>query len=124
MARQLEKLSALKVKNTNKPGMIADGGGLYLRIGPTLAKSWIYRFMMDGKSTDMGLGALHTISLADARYAAAQCRLLKHKGINPRIHRDELLRQAQLADHQLKTFEQCAREYIEDHQAAWKNAKQ
>ncbi|HJN52965.1 MAG: integrase arm-type DNA-binding domain-containing protein [Pseudomonadales bacterium] len=123
MARKLERLSAVKVKRANEPSMVADGGGLYLRVGPTQAKSWIFRYMVDGKSTDMGLGALHTISLADARAAAAQCRLLKHKGIDPKTHRDESLRQAQLRDHQSITFETCAIEYIESHQAAWRNAK-
>lgn len=34
--------------------MYADGGGLYLRIGPTGAKSWVFRFMLVGKRRDMG----------------------------------------------------------------------
>ncbi|MDP7144342.1 MAG: integrase arm-type DNA-binding domain-containing protein [Pseudomonadales bacterium] len=123
MARKLERLSALKVRKANKPGMIADGGGLYLRIGPTGAKSWIYRYMIEGRSTDMGLGPLHTISLAEARVVAAQCRQLKHNGIDPKAHRDDVRHEARLSSYRSITFEACAIEYIESHRAAWKNPK-
>ena len=50
--------------------MYADGAGLYLLVGPTGAKSWIYRFMLNGKAREMGLGPMHTIGLAEARKRA------------------------------------------------------
>ena len=34
MARAIERLTALKIEKTKKPGMYADGGGLYLRVTP------------------------------------------------------------------------------------------
>ncbi|MDR3414296.1 MAG: Arm DNA-binding domain-containing protein [Formivibrio sp.] len=42
MARQEKRLSALAVTKVTKPGMYADGLGLYLRVGPTGAKSWFF----------------------------------------------------------------------------------
>lgn len=42
-----------------------DGGGLYLQIAATGAKSWIYRYMLDGRAREMGLGPLHVISLSE-----------------------------------------------------------
>jgi len=52
--------------------MYADGDGLYLQVTVTSrdgepAKSWIYRYMLRGRSREMGLGRLSTVSLQDAR---------------------------------------------------------
>jgi hypothetical protein len=76
MARQLDKLSPAAVKNA-KSGMYGDGGGLWLHVGPNAfddkgkstgtGKSWIFRFMLDGKAREMGLGPLHTVGLSEAR---------------------------------------------------------
>lgn len=69
MARRLNILTALAVRNAATPGLTADGGGLYLQVGPTGGKSWLFRFMLKGKARAMGLGPLHTVSLAEARQA-------------------------------------------------------
>ena len=67
MAGGIEKLTALKVARLSKPGRYADGKGLYLQITKALVKSWIFRYERDGKERYMGLGATHTVSLAEAR---------------------------------------------------------
>jgi len=46
MARTFGRLTALKVEKEKKPGMYADGGGLYLRITEDGTKNWVYRFML------------------------------------------------------------------------------
>jgi hypothetical protein len=69
MAR-IRVLTALRIKQNLKPGMYADGLGLYLKIRPGNSKSWIFRYRIDGKLRDMGLGPLHTVSLARAREKA------------------------------------------------------
>jgi hypothetical protein len=61
------KLSAVEVAKTKGPAVLHDGGGLYLRIAPSRvgrdgtekpgARSWVFRFQLDGKRRDMGLGA-------------------------------------------------------------------
>ncbi|MGB9163883.1 MAG: Arm DNA-binding domain-containing protein, partial [Rhodomicrobium sp.] len=56
MARIIERLAALKVAKIAKPGFYSDGAGLYLQVTGSAAKSWIYRFRLDGKRHDMGLG--------------------------------------------------------------------
>ena len=56
LARPQNRLSASAVKGAAAPGMMADGNGLYLNVSPSGSKSWIYRFMLNGKSRDMGLG--------------------------------------------------------------------
>jgi hypothetical protein len=49
-------LTPLAVKNA-KSGRHADGGGLHLLVKDSGARSWVYRFMLGGKSRDVGLGA-------------------------------------------------------------------
>ena len=53
-------------------GVDADGGGLYLQISAYDTKAWIYRFTLDGTARQMGLGPLHTVTLAEAREAARE----------------------------------------------------
>lgn len=57
MARALNKLSDNSVKAAKKSGRHSDGGGLYLYVGPTGAKSWVFVWTRDGKKREMGLGA-------------------------------------------------------------------
>jgi hypothetical protein len=71
MARVIGKLSPAKVRTVAKPGIYGDGAGLWLNVGPTGGKSWLFRFMLDGRAREMGLGALHTIGLAEPRGPAA-----------------------------------------------------
>jgi hypothetical protein len=67
MAHFVGRLTALKVLKVKKPGMYADGAGLYLQVtgdGETkIAKSWIFRFTLRGRSREMGLGSLTTVVL-------------------------------------------------------------
>jgi len=117
MARKVGVLSGLIVGRATKPGMYSDGGGLYLRIGPTGAKSWVFRFRTDGKLRDMGLGPLHTITLADARTKATEARKLRLDGADP-LHARQAARQvAKLEAAKAMTFQQCADAYIEAHRA-------
>src|SRR5712672_265080 len=83
MARAMARLKAVTVSKASKPGMLSDGGGLYLRVGPTGAKSWIFRYRRDRRLHDMGIGPLHTISLAEARELAQECRKLRLRRIDP-----------------------------------------
>src|SRR5438270_5666770 len=78
-------LTPLTVKNA-KPGRHADGGGLHLLVKESGARSWVYRFMLKGKSRDIGLGPAAgsgKISLNDAREAADELRRKVKAGIDP-----------------------------------------
>ena len=83
MARSINRLSSRSVTSKNKRGRYADGGGLYLQVSDNEAKSWLFRFMLNGKSREMGLGSLHTISLAEARDEALLCRKQLRDNIDP-----------------------------------------
>jgi Arm DNA-binding domain len=74
MARQIERLSALKIERLKKPGMHADGGGLYLRVTPEGVKNWVLRYMLDRRPRWMGLGPLALYGLQEARARALDAR--------------------------------------------------
>jgi integrase len=117
------KLSAVEVTKAKGPAVLHDGGGLYLRVSPTGAKSWVYRFQLDGKRRDMGLGPFPDISLAEARQKATGHRKQRHEGIDP-LDAKVVQRQAQrLSAAKGRTFREVAEEYIGRNQAGWRNAK-
>ena len=69
--RTLSRLTALHVKRAHRPGAYSDGGGLYLQITRNRAKSWLF----------------HTVSLADARVQAFDCRRLLIDGVDLLVSR-------------------------------------
>ena len=121
-------LTPLAVKNA-KPGRHADGGGLHLLVKPTGARSWVYRFMLNGNSHDVGLGSAGPggMSLAHARDGAAALRLKVKAGINPLEERDreaaEALAAAQAAKVAGTTFKEVASAYIAANEDSWRNPK-
>jgi Arm DNA-binding domain len=80
---QSRKLSAVEAAKAKGPTVLHDGGGLYLRVSPTGSKSWVFRFQLNGKRRDMGLGPYPDISLAEARRKAAEHRHQRREGIDP-----------------------------------------
>lgn len=122
-------LTPITVKNA-KPGRHADGAGLHLLVKDGGARSWVYRFMLRGKSRDLGLGAATgtgAISLADARDKASVLRLKVKAGIDPleerRSETAAALADAQAAAVAEITFEAVAEAYIATNEANWRNDK-
>src|SRR6185503_16985296 len=119
MPRKLTNaLSPLAVKNA-KPGRYADGGGLHLLVKESGARSWVYRFMLKGKSRDVGLGTAAgpgKISLTDARDAADELRRKVKAGIDPLEERQREAAEAAAAAQAARiagiTFEAVAEDYI------------
>jgi integrase len=102
--------------------MYADGGGLYLQVTERGA-SWVYRYMLNGRAREMGLGPLALFGLSEARAKALDARRLRHDGIDPiEVRRAERMR-ARLDAAKVMTFQQCAESYIKAHRAGWRNGK-
>jgi len=123
MARGTNKLSARLVASLKAPGRHGDGGGLYLQIGPTGAKSWLLRYMLNGKSREMGLGPVSVVPLAEAREKAAGARRLVKSGTDPLEARQIEKAKAEAEVVRGMTFAQCAEAFIAAHEATWRNAK-
>ena len=112
MAREINRLSSRAVATIDKRGRYADGGGLYLQVSAFDTKAWIFRYTLSGKPHLMGLGSLHTVTLAEAREAARECRKQVREGIDPisRRHAEKAARRLEGA--KVMTFQQCAKDYI------------
>jgi integrase len=123
MARAQKRLTVRAVETIKKPGMHADGGGLYLHVGKGGSRSWIFRWRRDGKLRDMGLGPLHTVGLADARDRAFEQRKRVYDGGDPIAERRAQRQAAHLDTAKAMTFRECAAAYIASHQAGWRNPK-
>ena len=121
--RTLHRLSPRRIATESKRGRYADGGGLYLQVSEQGTKSWLFRYMLDGKARQMGLGPVHTISLPEAREAALKCRKLLLGGFDPIDARIRERASKRVQDASAKTFKECAEEYISSHRAGWRNVK-
>jgi hypothetical protein len=65
MGRHVDRLSATGLKS-KVDGLHHDGRGLYLQV-KNGGKSWVFRYMLNGKSRYMGLGPYPGVTLAEAR---------------------------------------------------------
>jgi len=86
--RGARRLTARQVQTLTAPGLYADGDGLYLRISPANTCGWIYRYQIDGRRRDMGLGRVSNVSLAEARDLADAARRQAREGRDPIAARD------------------------------------
>ena len=123
MPRIIGRLSALTVSRLKDKGRYPDGGGLYLQVSAAGTRSWLFRFMLDGRARQMGLGPLHTITLAEARTRATACRQLCLDGIDPIERRRRSRQQARLEAAKAITFKAAADAYVKSHKSGWRNAK-
>jgi integrase len=122
------KLTALQVtrlkKGTPTKRLVNDGGGLYVQTGPT-GGSWLFRYRLgppEKKLREMGLGSLHTLSLAEAREKARECRKLRLDGLDPIEERKRSRLQAKLDAASTVTFREASERYVTAHQSEWSNA--
>jgi integrase len=111
------------VAKVKDPGYFGDGGGLWLQVSKAGTKSWIFRFTLAGKAREMGLGPLHTVTLADARGKATECRRQLLEGVDPIEARNTRRLTATATAAKALTFDEAATKYIEANRAGWRNAK-
>jgi integrase len=131
MPRHRQRLTGLKVSKVKKPGLYADGGGLYLQVTAShsegskeVSKSWLFRYAKNGKEHRMGLGSVSTFSLAEARERATEARKVLASGKDPIQTRDAEHAAIAVEQAKMKTFEEYAKDYIAAHEKGWKRVKQ
>lgn len=123
MAMQHNRLTAVAVKSLDKPGYYADGRGLYLQVTKAGNKSWVFRFSLNGRKREMGLGAYPEISLSDARVKLSDHRKVLDAGKDPIDERKRTRAQNIDDSKALTTFKEFAQEYIRDKSPEWTNTK-
>lgn len=120
--RKLNRLKAIEIDRL-PVGFYCDGGGLYLTVKPSGARSWIFRFYAGGRLRDMGLGPTHTVSLQAARKKALEARQARLDGVDPIERRRRSKAQAEADAARATTFGACVKSYIEAHRAGWSNER-
>ena len=129
-----KKLTTRSVETKKVAGYYSDGDRLYLKITPTLTKSWVFIYRQGKKRTELGLGTFADVTLAEARDGsfkdgklikdgAVQLNNLLKAGVDPLIERQRLDNERKAAVAKSMTFKQCSEAYIKAHQAGWKNKK-
>src|SRR5262245_49291761 len=111
-----KRLTAIAVRNQKKPGRYADGNGLYLVVDDSGAKRWILRTVIMGKRSEMGLGSVRLVSLAEAREEATRLRRQARDGGNPLLER----RRSRVG---VPTFKEAAVQVHAAHAATFKNER-
>ena len=104
MARTINRLTTRAVSALQRPGMHADGGGLYLRVTKAGSKQWVYIYRWHGKRREMGLGGVGAVTLARAREKAAEARASVADKTDPLA--------AKAAKTEIPTFGKAADEFI------------
>ena len=113
--RQLNKLTAVGIKNLSERGRHGDGGGLWFNITKSGSKSWVFRWTPKGGSPrEMGLGAYPAVPLAAARRLAGVYREHVAAGRDPKAERDRDTG---------KTFLEAGEAYLEAMAPRWSNQK-
>jgi integrase len=121
--REANKLSAVKVSRLKTPGRYCDGLGLWLQVSQFGTKAWLFRYTRHGRARQMGLGPLHTVSLAEARERARQARQILLDGDDP-IEIKRLKRDAARSDTAERIlFKDAAERFLDLHESTWKNGK-
>ena len=85
MARALTIISVEKASPSGRRVEIPDGGlqGLYLVIQPSGAKSWAYRYRLNGKTRKYTIGAFPKVDLVNARKLARDAVTAIGEGRDP-----------------------------------------
>jgi integrase len=105
--------------------LLCDGGGLYLRATAAGTASWIFRYEVDGRGREHGLGSYNTYSLEAARKKARKCRKLRDKGKDPiaKKQAERAARQTLKATTAItsKSFKYCLMKYVAFTEASWRS---
>jgi len=99
---RLTDAAAIKRKPFDKRIEVHDGNGLYLVIQPSGAKSWAYRYRIDGKSRKLTLGTLlvgkadrdaegdlPALSVSEARQRASAAAVKVQRGGDPIVEKKQ-----------------------------------
>jgi len=139
MPKKLSNALDAKTVKYAKPGRHADGAGLHLLVKKSGARSWVFRYMLNGKSRDLGLSRCSEaiailqnagndeLTLAQARDVATIYRLKVKAGIDPIRERenDAAAKSAEVQAQKIAKvrFKEVAQTYIDANEDTWKNKK-
>lgn len=115
----MSKLTPRFVKDTITPGSYQDGRGLILKITARGNKNWVFRYSVQGRRRDMGLGSYPKTLLKDARLAADKARLALAQDIDPLEQRHQQQQDVRAQQRKGISFQTEAERFICTHAPSW-----
>jgi integrase len=128
---RLTDAAAIKRKPCDTRVEVHDGNGLYLVIQPSGAKSWAYRYRIDGKSRKLTLGTLlegradgdaegelPALSVSEARQRASAAAVRVQRGGDPVLERRRSVARA------VNTIDAMLDAFVADHVAGLRSGDQ
>lgn len=139
MPKKLSNALTVQQVKSAKPGRHTDGAGLQLLVKESGARSWVFRYMLNGKSRDVGISkcpeaiallqktGARELTLSQARDVAAIYRHKVQLGIDPLTEREQATLQSVREQHATAvssvTFQKVAEAYVATKSAQWRNPK-
>ena len=108
-----------KVKPTDKPQRLFDGGGLYLEVAPSGGKWWRLKYRVEGKEKRISLGVYPETGLAEARAARDEARRKLAAKIDPSAARKAEAEARKRAT--LHSLEAVSRAWLQHNADGWKS---
>jgi integrase len=135
--RQVDILDDLTIRNAvpgmtregtqRKSDLIADGNNLFLQVtrgnDGAIYRSWIFRYVLDGRENKMGLGPYPRVKLAEAREEADELYRKIRKGIDPLAEREAEKAKRRTSKAKDITFKDAAKKWYDAHKSEWSSAK-
>ena len=131
------KLTELSIRKLTRDGVkcrTRDSLGLYLDVRAPGRGQWVYRYSLEGRAREIGLGSAGGVDdakVADVRAEAASLRRIVKSGVHPRDAEAESRRAAAEAEAiaaaaliaNSRAFKAVAEEMLAQHELAWRNEK-
>ncbi|HEN3658145.1 TPA: tyrosine-type recombinase/integrase [Yersinia enterocolitica] len=111
-ARQVET-----AKPQEKAYKLSDGGGLFLYVSITGAKSWRLKYRINGKEKLLTIGLFPATTLADARQKRDEAKSLLADGVDP--SQDKKAKKVSQRISAENTFEAIAKEWHSSKRKVW-----
>lgn len=106
------KVAAAKPRE--KPYPLTDGGGLFLEVLPTGAKTWRYSYMFGGKRRKVTIGPYPAVSIPEARDKHADYRKTLVGGADPARKKQQAKAEAVAVAARADDFESFARVWVKE----------
>lgn len=114
---KLTDTAVRRMKPTDKPFRMFDGGGLYLEVSPAGGKLWRQKYRFLGKEKRLSHGTYPDVTLAEARQRRDAARKLLAAGVDPGEHRKA--ERSATEERTGNSFEVIAREWFGKQRSTW-----
>jgi integrase len=125
---KLTERGVASAKPREKVYRLSDGSGLLLEVRTGGGRAWIFRYMLQGKRRDMGLGAYPAVGLAEARRKARVASETAKRGQDPLALKEAeaqaiAIRKAEEAEQQGRSFRAVAERLVKAQSDGWTSSK-